>query len=153
MPVGDRPILEVVVGQLRAAGFERLTMAVGHLGSLIQAYFADGERFGVEVDYSMEKEPLGTAGPLSLLQPPPDRTFLVMNGDVLTDLDFGRFFDEHCESGAIATIAVYRKKLDLALGVVEVDDQNRVTGSLLGFHRDLLLRAHGSSLPRAQREV
>jgi len=63
MPVGDKPILEIVVGQLREAGFRRLTFAVGYLASLIQAYFGDGSRFGVTIDYSLEREPLGTAAP------------------------------------------------------------------------------------------
>ena len=128
MPVGDRPILEIVLGQLRSAGFGRITMAVGHLASLIEAYFGDGQRFGVAVDYSLEKEPLGTAGPLSLLDPVPASDFLVMNGDVLTDLDFARFYADHCASGAIATIAVFEKRIDVELGVLEVDGQGRVTG-------------------------
>lgn len=128
MPVGDRPILEIVVDQLRAAGFGRVTMAVGHLASLIQAYFGDGSRFGVEVDYSLENEPLGTAGPLSLLSPVPAADFLVMNGDVLTDLDFARFHTEHCDSGAVMTIAVFEKRIDVELGVLQVDGNGRVIG-------------------------
>jgi NDP-sugar pyrophosphorylase family protein len=127
MPVGERPILEIVVGQLRDAGFDRVTIAVGHLASLIQAYFGNGERFGVAIDYSLEERPLGTAGPLAVLDPRPAHDVLVMNGDVLTDLDFGRFYRDHCASGAAATIAVYRKSVDIALGVLSIDERDRVT--------------------------
>jgi NDP-mannose synthase len=127
MPLGDKPILEIVVGQLRKAGYDRLTFAVGHLASLIQAYFGDGTRFGVAIDYSMESEPLGTAGPLTLVDPPSDH-FLVMNGDILTDLDYGGFAANHAASGAIGTVAVYRKPVEITLGVVEVSEQGSVVG-------------------------
>jgi NDP-sugar pyrophosphorylase family protein len=126
VPLGDRPILEIVIGQLRRAGFDRLTLAVGHLAGLIEAYFGDGSRFGVRIEYALETEPLGTAGPLSMLSGI-DEDFLVMNGDVLTDLDFGRLLDAHRESDAIATIGVYRKPVDVTLGVVEVDGGDQVT--------------------------
>ncbi|MBI4954895.1 MAG: NTP transferase domain-containing protein [Myxococcales bacterium] len=127
MPLGDRPILEIVVGQLREAGFDDLTFAVGHLAGLIQAYFGDGSRFGVRIEYSLEDEPLGTAGPLSLIRPPTD-DFLVMNGDLLTDLDFRQFLAAHRSSGAVATLAVYRKSVDITLGVLDLDAQDRVVG-------------------------
>ena len=90
VPVGDRPILAIVIEQLRRAGFTRLTLAVGHLAGLIQAYFGDGSRFGIPIDYSIETTPMGTAGPLGLLGDLDD-DFLVMNGDLLTDLD--AFYD------------------------------------------------------------
>jgi NDP-sugar pyrophosphorylase family protein len=127
VPLGDRPILEVVVGQLKRAGFDQLTFAVGHLAGLIEAYFGDGRRFGVRIDYSLEPAPLGTAGPLSLVEDLHD-DFLVMNGDVLTDLDFGSLIQAHRASRAIGTIAVYRKPVELTLGVLELDcDRNVVT--------------------------
>ncbi|MEM7204570.1 MAG: sugar phosphate nucleotidyltransferase [Planctomycetota bacterium] len=125
MPVGEQPILEIVVGQLRKAGFDRITMAVGHLASLIQAYFGAGEKFGVQIDYSIEREPLGTAGPLSLLADL-DEDVLVMNGDVLTDLDYDVLMRDHRASGAMATLAVYRKRMDVSLGVLEVGEDRRV---------------------------
>lgn len=127
MPVGDRPILEIVVGQLREAGFDRLTFAVGHLASLLRAFFGDGSRFGVSIDYSMEDSPLGTAGPLSLIEPP-DEPFLVMNGDLLTDLDYRAMMELHHRSGAIATLAVARKEVKIDLGVLQMDDRGDVTG-------------------------
>jgi NDP-sugar pyrophosphorylase family protein len=125
VPIGDRPILAVVVEQLRQAGFDRLTLAVGHLAGLIQAYFGDGSRFGVRIDYSMETTPLGTAGPLSLLRDLDD-DFLVMNGDVLTDLDFGAFVAAHRAADTIGSIAVYRKAVDLTLGVLTVDSRDHI---------------------------
>jgi len=125
MPLGDRPILEVVVRQLKDAGFTRLTLAVGHLAGLIEAYFGDGRRFGVRIDYSIETEPLGTAGPLSLLSEI-DSDFLVMNGDVLTDLDFAALHAAHRASNAIGTIAVCEKTIDITLGVVQVDPASHV---------------------------
>lgn len=127
MPLGDRPILERVVEQLRDHGFTELTFAVGYLAELIRAYFGDGERFGVAIDYSLEAEPLGTAGPLGLIAPPGD-DFLVMNGDVLTDLDLAALMRRHRESGAIATLAVFQKLVPISLGVLDLDDDDRVTG-------------------------
>jgi NDP-sugar pyrophosphorylase family protein len=127
MPLGDRPILEIVVGQLKRAGFDRLTLAVGHLAGLIEAYFGDGSRFGVRIEYSVETEPLGTAGPLSILKDLRE-DFLVMNCDVLTDLDFSELLHRHRASGAIGTIAVYHKPVDVALGVVELNAEHNVTG-------------------------
>jgi len=126
MPVGDKPILEIVVGQLREAGFRRLTFAVGYLASLIQAYFGDGSRFGVTIDYSLEREPLGTAGPLSLIDRPAE-DFLVMNGDVLTDLDFSSLMKAHRSSGASATLAVFRKEVRISLGILSMDVEGSVT--------------------------
>ncbi len=125
VPLGDRPILEIVIAQLRQAGVTRLTLAVGHLAGLIQAYFGDGQRFGVEIDYGIETTPLGTAGPLAMLDGVED-DFLVMNGDVLCDLDFGAFVRAHREGGGIATIATYQKSVDITLGVLTVDERGDV---------------------------
>ena len=127
MPVGDRPILQIVVDQLRRSGVTRITMAVGHLAGLIQTYFGDGSKFGVEIDYSLEEEPLGTAGPLALVDPPTD-DFIVMNGDILTDLDFPDFVRSHKQSGALATLATFDKRVHIDLGVIQADDQGNVTG-------------------------
>ena len=103
MPLGDTPILEIVVRQLSHYGFTHLTMAVGHLSELIQAFFGDGSKWGLKIDYSREDQPLGTAGPLKLI-PDLDDQFLVMNGDLLTDLDYGEFMRRHRQQGNDATI-------------------------------------------------
>ncbi|MCR9114370.1 MAG: sugar phosphate nucleotidyltransferase [Rhodobacteraceae bacterium] len=127
MPVGGRPILELIVGQLREKGFDDLTFAVGYLASIIQTYFDDGSRFGVDISYSLEEKKLGTAGPIALIERPTE-PFLVMNGDILTSLDFGAFMQAHKESGAIATLAVFQKDVPISLGVLELNDRKEITG-------------------------
>ena len=125
MPIGELPILEIVVRQLHYYGFRRITMAVGHLAELIQAFFGDGSKFGLAIDYSREDRPLGTAGPLHLI-PDLDETFLVMNGDLLTDLNYGQLMRWHSEQENDATIGVYEKKVSIDLGVLERDGDNRI---------------------------
>jgi len=127
VPIGGVPVLEILVRRLHKSGVGRIVMAVGHLSSLIMAYFGDGSRFGVEIEYSLEDTPLGTAGPLSLVQNLTD-PFLVVNGDLLTDLDFRVMIRRHNESGALATIGLFAREERIDLGVVETDDQDRVTG-------------------------
>ncbi len=107
VPISNMPILEVVIRQLKRAGYTRVTMAVGHLAELIQSYFGDGGRFGIQIDYSREKKPLGTVGPLALIDDLPEN-FLVMNGDVLTTLRYDWIFDYHLQSSADLTIATHR---------------------------------------------
>lgn len=125
MPLGDTPILEIVVRQLSHYGFTHLTMAVGHLSELIQAFFGDGSKWGLKIDYSREDQPLGTAGPLKLIDDLDDH-FLVMNGDLLTDLDYGEFMRRHREQGNDATIGVYQKQVKIDLGVLERDEEGRI---------------------------
>lgn len=125
MPLGDTPILEVVVRQLSHYGFTHLTMAVGHLAELIQAFFGDGSKFGLKIDYSREDEPLGTAGPLKLIPDLGDH-FLVMNGDLLTDLDYSKLMRRHREQGNDATIGVYQKQVKIDLGVLDRDEEGRI---------------------------
>jgi NDP-sugar pyrophosphorylase family protein len=129
MPVGEMPILEIVIRQLSYFGIQRITIAIGHLGELIIAYFGDGSRYGVQIDYSREHAPLGTAGPLSLIENL-DETFLVMNGDLLTTIDFQALLRRHKESGAIATISAYAYETKIDLGILEIDGDNRITGYL-----------------------
>lgn len=122
MPIGDMPILEVVLRQLRAAGVTRVTMAVGHLGELLKAFFGDGKRLGLAIDYSFEARPLGTVGPLTLipsLREEPE--FLMMNGDVLTTLAYAELIARHRESAAAVTIATYRREVKIDFGVIESD--------------------------------
>jgi NDP-sugar pyrophosphorylase family protein len=125
VPVGDQPISEIVVRQLAAAGFDRIVFAVSHLAGLIEAYFGDGGKWGVRISYSLEDTPLGTAGPIGLVRDL-DSDFLVMNGDVLTDLDFRALVADHRQRGAIATITTARKQVPISLGVVTMDDQQRL---------------------------
>ncbi len=127
MPVGDKPILEVIVRQLVSAGVERVTMAVGHLAGLIRAFFGDGERFGLRIDYSLEEQPLGTAGPLALIDDL-DTPFLLMNGDLLCDLDYADLARVHAARGDLATVAAFRKEVPISLGVLEIGADDRVVG-------------------------
>ena len=120
MPVGDMPVLEILLRRLAAAGLVRVNLAVGHLAELIEAYFGDGSRFGVELVYWREDEPLGTAGPIAQMGLDGDRV-LVMNGDLLTTLDFSSLLDEHRSSGATATIAVLSREVPIDFGVVHLD--------------------------------
>jgi NDP-mannose synthase len=132
MPVGDRPIMDVIVRQLRRAGAARITVATGYLAELIEVFFGDGTKYGVPIDYFREEKPLGTAGALALVDGLDD-DFLVMNGDVLTDLDYARLFEDHCNSDAVATIATQTREVEISLGVPQFDDEadpTRLTGYL-----------------------
>jgi NDP-sugar pyrophosphorylase family protein len=123
MPIGEMPILEIVIRQLALQGFNELTLAVGYLAELLMAYCGDGSKFNVKLDYSKEEQPLGTAGPISLI-PNLGETFLVMNGDLLTTVDYSAMFRYHRERGALATIACYQRDVKIDLGVVEVNSDN-----------------------------
>lgn len=127
VPVADMPILEIIIRQLVAFGFESATIAVNHQAELIRAYFGDGSKWGLAVRYSLEQKPLGTMGPLRLIEPLPDH-FLVMNGDVLTDLRFDTFLDSHAASGALFTISAADRTQTIDYGVLHVDGQGRLSG-------------------------
>ncbi len=121
MPIGDMPILEIVIRQLAKHGIQDITLAVGYLAELIMAYCGDGEKFGVKLNYSREEHPLGTAGPITLI-PNLEETFLVMNGDLLTTIDYSAMWKYHRERGAIATLASYSREVKIDLGVVQSED-------------------------------
>jgi len=127
MPIGDMPILEVLLRQMQRAGIDEVVLTVGHLAGLLQAFFQDGSQLGLNISYSYEDEPLGTAGPLSLVNGLDD-TFLVTNGDVLTTLDLRALVDYHHQRGAAATIATHVRKVNIDLGVIQFDDSNRLVG-------------------------
>jgi NDP-sugar pyrophosphorylase family protein len=120
VPLGGMPIMEVVIRQLKAHGFRRITLAVGYLSELIKAYFQDGSKWGVKLDYSYEPEPLGTAGPLALIKDL-NETFLVMNADVLTNLDYQELLAYHQRQGGLATISAYERQVKIDLGVIIPD--------------------------------
>ena len=126
MPIGDYPILEVVVRQLARHGFRRITMAVNHQAELIKAFFGDGARWGLEIDYSLESKPLSTIAPLKLVDDLPEQ-FLLMNGDVLTDLNFREFCQLHVSAGRLFTISASSRRHIVDYGVLEVDAENRLS--------------------------
>jgi NDP-mannose synthase len=124
LPIGEGPILELIIKQLKYYGFNSITLAVGYLAPLIQAYFEDGSSLGVHIQYQVESEPLGTAGPLRSLKNL-DQPFLVLNCDVLTTLNLREFFGFHSQGRGLLTVASQWKKTQIHLGVLEAD-QHRV---------------------------
>jgi NDP-mannose synthase len=120
MPIGDVSILEVVLLQLASRGCTHVTLAVGYLSDLIRAVVGDGRRYGLTIEYSVESEPLGTAGPIGLVTGL-DGTFLVMNGDILTDIDYGALAARNRAEGALCTVAVFQKNVKIDLGVLDIN--------------------------------
>ncbi|MEQ8659906.1 MAG: sugar phosphate nucleotidyltransferase [Gammaproteobacteria bacterium] len=127
VPLGDMPILEILLRQLARAGLRHVTLTVNHLAALLQAYFGDGSRFGLAVDYALEETPLGTAGPLAGVAGL-DTTFVVLNGDLLTDLDYGAMLAQHRRTGATVTVGLYERTHTVDFGVVDTDDSGCITG-------------------------
>ena len=128
MPLGDKPVLEILLGRLQAAGITDIILAVNHLRHLLEAFFGDGSRFGVSVSYSFEDQPLGTAGPIGLVLDRLEDNFMLMNGDLLTTLDFGALLSDHRTRNADATIGVYQRELRSEFGLLDVDDSMRMIG-------------------------
>ena len=128
MPINDKPILEIVVQQLNSYGFNEIIMAVGHLAELIMAFFNDGSKYGIKVRYTKEDRPLGTAGPLSLMKEELNEPFLMMNGDVLTTLNYSDLIDYHKRNGASVTIALKKRVVKIDFGVPEIDEANNIVG-------------------------
>jgi NDP-mannose synthase len=122
VPLVDTPIVEIVIRKLANAGYDSATLAINHMGDLIQAYFGRGERWGLQLRYSLESEPLGTIAPLRLMEDLPDN-FLVINADVLSDLDLARFLDDHIRSGVIFTIGATSRDQVLDYGVLAVEGE------------------------------
>lgn len=127
MPIGEYPILEVIVRQLSYFGFSHITLAVNHQAEIIMAFFGNGKKWGIKIDYSLEDQPLSTMGPLRLIQDLPDN-FLVMNGDILTDLDFKEFYKFHVEQRNMFTISAYKREVHSEYGVLEIDEAGRLAG-------------------------
>lgn len=127
MPIGDMPILEVLLLQMKAAGVDEAVLTVGHLAGLLQAFFQDGSQLGLTITYSFEDRPLGTAGPLALVKGLKD-TFLVSNGDVLTTLNLHDLIRFHKSQGGIATIAMHHRQVKIDLGVIKMDGGNSIVG-------------------------
>jgi len=130
VPVGDRPILEHIIRRLAACGVTSIDVCLGHLGELIRLYFSQHDRLpeGLRLDWHWEDEPLGTAGALASV-PGLEETFIAMNGDILTTLDYRRLVEHHRSQGAALTVATHSKRVDIDLGVVENRD-----GLITGYH-------------------
>lgn len=137
LPVRGKPLLEHIIERAKAEGFEHFILAVHHLAHMIEEYFGDGSRLQVKIEYLREESPLGTAGALGLLDPRPESTFLVSNGDVLTDIRYAELLDFHRRHGASATMAVRLHEWQHPYGVVQTDGVDMV-----GFEEKPIARSH-----------
>jgi NDP-mannose synthase len=138
VPLGEKPILEILLRRLAAFKLTNITLCTGHLSELIMAVFGDGSRLGVKLNYVREESPLGTAGPLGLLGPLSD-PFMIMNGDLLSTLHFGHMLDFHSSQGAQATVSLYRREVNIGFGVIESDSSGNFAKYLEkpSFHFDV----------------
>lgn len=127
LPIDDMPILEILLRQMSRYGFDEAILTVGHLSHLIKTFFQDGSQYGLNIGYSYEENPLGTAGPLSLVTGL-DETFMVTNGDVLTTIDFRELVQWHKSFGSIATIASHVRKVKIDLGVIQANPGHEIVG-------------------------
>jgi NDP-sugar pyrophosphorylase family protein len=128
MPLGDMPIMELLLRRLKEAGVDEVVLAVNHLRHLIEAFFGDGARFGIRITYSLEDQPLGTAGPMGMVLDRLGEDFILTNGDLLTTLDISRMVRAHHDGGADATIGAYAREMKSEFGILDVDDQMHMVG-------------------------
>jgi NDP-sugar pyrophosphorylase family protein len=126
MPVGNIPILEIILRQLARAGVTEAILAVGYMNHLFEAFFQDGRRFGLRIHYSLEDKPLGTAGPIALAMDRLEPNFLVMNGDLLTTLSYSAMFEYHRTHDSSATVGIFRRETKIDFGVIEHDAAGRL---------------------------
>jgi NDP-sugar pyrophosphorylase family protein len=142
LPVGDRAIVEIIIEQLRRRGFTRVTLAVGYLSHLIAAVLGDGGAYGVELDYHLEHSPLGTAGALAGIEDLAE-PFLLMNGDVITTLDYGELMRAHESSGNAMTVATQVRTATIDFGVLELGGGDGATQAVVGYrekpHREYVV--------------
>ena len=127
LPLGDKAILEILLGQLKENGFHDVTICTGYLKQLIMVVAGDGSKFGMNIDYHSEESPLGTAGAIAGLDNLTD-PFIVMNGDLLTSLNYGRMYDYHQSSNADLTIGVYFREVKIDFGVVKTTESGEFEG-------------------------
>jgi len=125
MPMGDMPILEIIMRQLKHFGVKNVVISVNHLADLMMAFFKSGEKLGLDINYAIEEKALGTAGPLSIMDNL-EETFLVMNADLLTTIDYGNLINFHKKNGFDATISTYKKEVKISLGVIQSQENNFV---------------------------
>lgn len=127
MPIGDKAILEIMLHQMRRAGITEVTLTVGHLAGLMRAFFQDGSHLGLNICYSFEDHPLGTAGPLGLIEGL-DQTFMVCNGDILTTLSLLELIEFHRQNQGVATIASHIRQVHIDLGVIQMNGDHTIVG-------------------------
>jgi NDP-mannose synthase len=125
VPVVDKPIIEIIIMQLVKNGFDHITLTINHMAEIIRAFCGDGSKWGVKIDYSLEDKPLSTMGPLKLINDLPEN-FLIMNGDVLTDLEFKKFYENHASSKNIFTISSFEREHINDYGVLKVNHDKKL---------------------------
>jgi NDP-sugar pyrophosphorylase family protein len=113
--------------QLKTAGVDEVILAVGYMSQLFQAFFQNGEKYGLKIHYSFEEKALGTAGPISLVLDRLHNDFVIMNGDLLTTLNYANLFNFHREKKAAATIGIYKREVKIDFGVIETDAEGQLT--------------------------
>ena len=123
VPVGDKAILEILLSRLKKFGVTQVHICLNHSAEIIRAFFGSGKKIGLKINYSQEKDPLGTVGPIKLVKDLPEN-FLVMNGDLLTDLDFNELYSLHVSQNSILTISSYIRKQKIDFGVLDVNPGN-----------------------------
>ena len=128
MPLGEMPVLELLLRQLAAAGVDHAILAVNHMRHLIEAFFGDGSRFGLTIEYSVEDRPLGTAGPMGAVLDRLGGDFVLANGDLLTTLDVARMVAAHRAARADATIGVFEREVKVEFGLIDVDADMHMVG-------------------------
>lgn len=122
VPIGDdMPVLEIIIKQLKSHGFNHITLAVNHMSEIIKAFFGNGSKWDITIDYSEEDRPLGTMGPIKNIDNLPEN-FLVMNGDIVSDLNYGTFYDDHVLENNIFTISSFERDERVDYGVLTVKD-------------------------------
>lgn len=126
MPIGDKAILEILMDQLIKSGCETVRLAVGYHAEYIKVFLSGKEKYNGKLEFSKEDIPLGTAGPLKIIEEKLKDNFIVVNGDTLSDINYKDFFEFHNRSGRIATIALFKKKTKIDLGIIELDDNDEV---------------------------
>jgi NDP-mannose synthase len=123
VPIGERAIIEILLNRLKTNGVDEVFICLNHFAEIIKAFLGDGHKFGIKINYSLEDRPLSTVAPIKLIHGLPDN-FLVMNGDLLTDLDFSKLFSHHIENKALLTVAVYNRTLKIDFGVIDINSEN-----------------------------
>ena len=125
VPIGEMPILEIIIRQLRNYGFDYITITVNYHAETIKAFFGDGKKWDLKIDYSLEDKPLSTMGPLTQIDNLPDN-FLIMNGDVLTDLDLNKFYNDHINRESNFTIGAYKRQEKVEYGVLHSNEKSEL---------------------------
>jgi dTDP-glucose pyrophosphorylase len=137
LPIAGKPMLEHIINRAKLDGFTKFILAIHYLGEMIEAYFGDGTKLGIQIEYLKEESPLGTAGALGLLNPIPDAPFVVTNGDVITDISYGELLDFHLKHEAVATMAVRMHEWQHPFGVVQIQGVD-----IVGFEEKPISRSH-----------